>query len=100
MAKLCHDRLVVLGSQAQVQRFQASNWNQALRAWHGELLENSPRRFACQFDTEGSPLEPLRRLSRRWPQLVLLLDYEMEPKRIKGLAKARAGQLEHWETNY
>ena len=100
MAESCQNQMVVLGSKAHAQRFVASNWDRTLRARHCELLQNSPGRFACQFDTETPPLESLRRLSRRWPRLTFLLGYEMEPSRIQGLAKAKAGQLEHWETKY
>jgi hypothetical protein len=94
------NRLTVIGSKTQVQRFQKSNWDRRLRARYADLVENSPRRFACQFKTERFPLEPLRRLSRRWPRLTLLLDCESEEHRIKGLAKAKAGELDHCEINY
>jgi hypothetical protein len=93
-------RLTVIGPGTEVARFQKSNWDGHLRAQHCDLLENSPKRFACQYQTGCSPLEPLRRLSRRWPRLILLLHYEAESDRSMGLAKARAGQLEHWETHY
>ena len=97
---MCNNRLTVLGSRAQVQRFQKSHWDRRLRARHCELLENSDRRFACQFETEALPVQSLQRLSRAWPGLTLLLDYEVEESRIKGLAKAKAGQLEHYEISY
>jgi hypothetical protein len=100
MAELCHNRLTVLGSKAQVQRFQKGNWDRSLRVRHSELLESSPNRFACQFETECPPLESLRRLSRRWPRLVFVLNYEVKANRIMGLAKAKAGQLEHWKITY
>ena len=100
MAELCRNRLTVLGSNTQLQQFQDSYWDRSLRARHGELLQNSPRRFACQFETERPPLESLRRLSRRWPRLTFALVYEEEVKRIIGLARAKAGQLEHWESSY
>jgi len=32
--------------------------------------------------------------------LTLLLDYEIEASRIKGLAKAKAGELQHYEVRY
>ena len=100
MAELCHNRLTVLGSKAQVLRFLESNWDRSLRARHCELLENSPPRYACQFETERPPLESLRRLSRHWPRVTFLLVYELEAKRIIGLARAKAGHLEHWEITY
>jgi hypothetical protein len=100
MVELCDNRLTVLGPKVQVQRFQTSNWDRGLRARHFELLENSPTRLAWQFDAERTPLDSLRRLSRRWMHLTLLLVYEVEVKRVVGLAKAKAGQLEHWEISY
>jgi len=45
-------------------------------------------------------LKRLRLLSRSYPGLVLLLDFELFPERIKGLAKAKAGELEHCEIGY
>lgn len=95
-----NNRLTVLGSKRQVQRFQKSNWNTALRVRHCELLENSPTRFAFEFTSERSLPESLRKLSRRWPRLTFLLDFESEAIRIKGLAKAKAGELEHCEISY
>jgi hypothetical protein len=83
-----------------VQRFQKSHWDRHLAARHGELLEDSPGRFACQFESEYSPLQRLGRLSRRWPRLVLLLVCESELERTMGLAKAKAGELEHCELKY
>ena len=96
----CIIRLTVVGAKAQVRRFQKSNWNRQLKARHGDLLENSLVRVAWQFDSTGSLLEPLRRLSRRWPKLVLLLDHEEEGQRIKGLAKAQAGRMAHCQIEY
>jgi hypothetical protein len=63
-------------------------------------LELSPRRFVCQFETPTHDLKRLQRLSRSHPRLVLLLDFEAFPGRIKGLAKAAAGELEHCEISY
>ena len=97
---ICNNRLTVLGSKAQVQQFQKSHWDRDLGARHCELLENSNRRFACQFETEALPVQSLQWLSRGWPGLTLLLDYEVEESRIKGLAKAKAGQLEQHEIRY
>jgi hypothetical protein len=64
------------------------------------LLENSQGRFACQFETESATLKPVRQLSRRWPGLIMLLDYDTERTRTKGLAKATGGQLEHHQIRY
>jgi hypothetical protein len=45
-------------------------------------------------------LESQWRLSRKWPRQTLLLDFDSEERHIKGLAKARAGKLEHWQISY
>src|SRR5450755_4164984 len=96
----CINRLTAIGSKRQVQLFQKSNWATALDARHCELLENSLARFACQFETQAPPLESLGELSRRWLRLTLLLDYDAERKRIKGLAKAKVGKLLHFRVTY
>jgi hypothetical protein len=94
----CANRLTVIGSRHGVQRFQDSAWEQILHARHLEPLEFSPSRFVCLFQTDAPDLMRLQTLSRRWPGLVLLLDYEL--RRIKGLARASDGGLEHCEIGY
>jgi len=96
----CECRLTVLGTKRDVRRFQASAWEKSLRARYYDPLELSPCRFACHFETVGHDLKRLRLLSRSYPGLVLLLDFELFPERIKGLAKAKAGELEHCEIGY
>ncbi len=100
MHRWCSNRLTVLGPQAELQRFLGSKWERRLHPRHGEWMENSPGRFVCLFDTDEPCLEGLRRLSGRWPNLVFLLDYEIDSERMRGLAKAEAGRLEHWSTTY
>ena len=96
----CECRLTVIGSKRDVRRFQASAWEKILRVRYPEPLEFSPCRFVCQFQTDTHDLKRLQSLSHRWPGLVLLLDFEVARQRIKGLAKARAGELEHCEIAY
>ena len=100
MPEMWINRLTAIGSRPQVQRFRDSNWNRHLKARHGDLLENSPGRIAWQFDSTGSLLEPLRRLSRRWPKLVFLLDLEAQSQRKKGLAVVQAGRMAHCQFEY
>ena len=94
----CECRLTVIGSKRDVRRFQTSAWEKTLCVRYPEPLEFSPCRFVCQYQTDTHDLERLQILSRRWRGLVLLLDFEIG--RIKGLAKARAGELEHCEIAY
>lgn len=89
----CKNRLTAIGAKTGLQSFLKSRWETALGVKHCELLENSPGRFSCQFETENPPLESLKRLSRRWPRMILLLDYEVEKTRIRGLAKVQAGRI-------
>jgi hypothetical protein len=94
------NRLSVFGSKRQVLLFRGSNWDEHLHAQYVELMENSPMRLVCEFKTDGPPLEPLRKLSLLWTRLVFVLDYELEKRRIKGLAKAINGELEHHQLRY
>jgi hypothetical protein len=94
-------RLSVLGSKGTASIFAGSQgWIKTSGACHIEWLELAAERHVCQFETELPPVKGLRKVSRRWPQLTLLLDYEDEGNRIKGLAKAKAGQVEHCELAY
>jgi hypothetical protein len=96
----CECRLTVIGTKRDVRRFRASAWEKILRARYYDPLELSPCRFVCQFEIGTPDLLRLRRLSKSQPGLVLLLDFESFPGRIKGLAKAKAGELEHCEISY
>jgi hypothetical protein len=99
----CECRLTVLGTKRDVRRFESSAWEKILRARYYDPLQLSPCRFVCQFETDNQDshgLKRLQRLSRSHPALVLLLDFELFPGRIKGLAKAKAGELEHCEISY
>jgi len=103
MRSRCESRLTVIGSRRDVQLFRNGQWEKALRAAYTEPLELSPCRFVCQFETDSQDdqgLQRLQHLSRSHPGLVLLLDYEVFPARIKGVAKAQAGALEHCEIGY
>ena len=43
------NRLTVLGSKHQVQRFINSKWDRRLSTRYGEWIENSAGRFVCSF---------------------------------------------------
>ena len=98
MDNRCLQRLTVLGTQRELRRFHRRPWERTLRVRHLDPLELGRSRFGCQFETDGPGLKRLQRLSRRWPGLILLLDYELP--RLKGLAKAKAGQVDHHEIHY
>jgi len=97
----CFNRLLVIGPGDVLARFVDSSWENRLQARYSEWLEHSRTRAACQFETTGKPpLIELTSLSSRWPNLVFLLDWEVEQERRKGLAKAKGGQLEQWSTHF
>ena len=100
MDNRCINRMTVLGSKEQVQRFLKSKWERRLHARYCEWIENFPCRVVCLFETDDPPLESLSKLSRGWPQLTLMVDYEIERQRIKGLAKTQEGQTSHCEFGY
>lgn len=97
---LALNRLTVVGDRRRLRRLQNSDWLSVFAGRHAELLELPPTRFVCSFETATDPLPALQRLSRSHPELVFLLDFELMPARIKGLAKAKAGKLEHCEIGY
>ena len=95
------NRLTVVGPAKDLKRFyRDERWMPAAGARHIELMEHSPNRHAWQFDTDTPPLLFLRAESRQWPSLVFLLDYHCEDQRLKGLAKARKGRLQHYRVSY
>jgi hypothetical protein len=94
-------RLAVIDSKRTVSLFAGnSKWIKTIGGRHIEWLELSAQRHVCQFETELPPVERLQKVSRHWTGLTLLLDYDNEVSRIKGLAKAKAGQIEHCEIAY
>jgi len=99
--QVCNNRLTVVGPRANVKAFSESAWEAAVEAKHVEVLEIFPKRAAWQFETEAKPpLIWLLEISSRWPGLVFFLDYETEKFRLKGLAKAKGGAVEHYRINY
>ncbi len=100
MDKWCSNRLTVLGTKGQLQRFLESHWERHLHARHSELVENSPRRFVGVFETDAPPIAALRTLSRRWPGLIALLEHETQSERVKGLARIENGQIQHCQISY
>ena len=97
-----HNRITVAGDRRQLRTFQNSDWLPVFAGCHAELMELLPPRFVCYFETATHPLPALQRLSRSNPGLVFLLEYEVDTKRtrIKGLAKAIAGRLTHYQVRY
>ena len=94
------NRLTVMGRRREVTAFQRSHWLTQIQGRCHDPLELSPTRYACQFETDTDPLPFLQKLSRQQPGLVLLLEYEVESERVKGLAKVKNGQVSRRELRY
>ena len=98
MGSRCEQRLTVIGSKRDVRHFHKSTWESTLRVRYLDPVVLCPCRFVCQFEADDPGLQRLQALSRRWPGMILLLDYEAH--RLKGVAKAKAGKMEHHEIRY
>ena len=91
------NRLTVFGPNRELKKFLRSRWKKRLRGRFWLLQESLRTRFGCQFETEASPIPSLEALSRIWPHVVLILEFENETRRVIGLAKAKAGKLEQFQ---
>ena len=101
MKAYCKCRLTIVGPARDLARFFAQNeWRPETGILHVELMEKSCFRHIWQFDGAEPPLQFITGLSEKWPFLTFLLDYDREDKRIKGLAKAVRGLLQHDLVNY
>ena len=95
------NRLMAVGPASDLKQFdRKEDWTDEPDIRFVEILEHSADRHAWQFETDEPPMDFLKALSRRWQSLTFLLDYEREDKRIKGLAKAKAGRLRNYSVNY
>jgi hypothetical protein len=94
------NQLTVLAPQKELKTFLTSRWERALGGRFWELRENMRTRVGWQFETQSSPIQSVEALSRRWPKLVLVLQWENLTKRRIGLAKAKAGRLGQFEVRY
>jgi hypothetical protein len=75
-------------------------WESIFQTCYVEWMRFSPTRHVCEFFTSIPVVDALERLSRHWPKTTLLLDYDDERNRVKGVAKAKAGQTEHYQFRY
>lgn len=97
---MCANRLLIVGPARTLKRFNRTRWETEVRARYLDILECSKTRLSFQFETAKAPLAYLRKTSREWWSLTFLLDYEIEAQCLKGLAKARRGELESCLVSY
>jgi len=100
MPSICMNRLTVLGSRNKVTRFVHWDWESPMGAQFLEPEELMATRRTWTFQSIAPPLDGLGKISARWSTLTFLLDYEWENKRVKGIAKARAGKLDTYQVGY
>jgi|HubBroStandDraft_6_1064221.scaffolds.fasta_scaffold314350_3 hypothetical protein len=99
MSLCCYNRLTIVGRKVDLKVFDKNaRWLAMLGARYPDLLECSPTRQVWQFELDTPPLEPLKRLSTRYPQLIFLLNYDWERK--KGLLKSKNGQISSHQVSY
>lgn len=95
MPELTRNRLTILGQPPAVGAFAASPWLKALHGRHPEVYYLGKNRHEWWFESESQPpLPELENLSRQWPDLVFLLEFDSEKNRVKGLAKVETGRVE------
>ena len=92
MKPYCANRLTVVGRTKDIARFKTKYEPDYLGF---ALLETSRTRIAWQFETSQPPISEIIQLSTLWPSLVILLDYDRESRRRKGLVRAKAGETQH-----
>ena len=100
MFHYCLNHLLVTGPGRDVRKFDRRDWRKEAGARHLELMQIAPGRLAWQFETPKPPLLFLRSVSRPWPRLTFLLNYDREDQHLKGLVKARNGRLWHSRFSY
>jgi len=94
------NQLTIFAPQKDMKPFLKSRWERTRSGRFWELQENMRTRAGFQFETQSSPIRSVEALSRRWPKLVLVLQWENETKRRMGLAKSKGGRLEEFEARY
>jgi hypothetical protein len=95
----CYNRLTIVGRKVDLKVFDKNTrWLARIDACYPDLLECSPTRHGWQFESKTPPLEPLKRLSTRYPRLTFLLDCDWGKK--KGLVKAKSGRITSHQISY
>jgi hypothetical protein len=100
MPQLIDARLILIGSENAVRRFEHSTWARRIRARQVELYEFSDGRRVWWFQTVQLSTRRLATFSCEFHGITLMLDYEDHVRRIKALVKAVAGRVDHCTFSY
>jgi hypothetical protein len=101
MNDYCQHRLLVVGPASDLKALDRdADWTGIPGATDIVLQQHSPTRRVWQFVTEAPALKSLRVISRRWPGLLFLLNYDCEDCRLVGLVRAKNGRLRHHRFKY
>ena len=75
--------------------WERQHWGCTIGAHQAAVVDRWEGGLRYEFDTAWSPAVPfVEVVSRAWPTLAYVLDYEEEGLGYKGLARAAAGLLE------
>ena len=92
-------QLSIIGPARALRRFDArAAWPRAMR--HPVLWRCSPDRHEWEFGSDRPCVGWLTKVSRFHPELVFLLQYDDERRRIRGLIRAGSGMTEHLHLIY
>src|SRR5438105_1371303 len=96
------NRLTILGPTREIAAFEfKSNWLVKLGGKHSELYECAARRHVWWFETGPEPpMSEMVVLSKKWPRVTFLLDYENRIDRFKGMGVLRKGQVDSCQIHY
>lgn len=87
------NRLTLLGKRENLMPFHDK---QNFTGRYLELLANEEERIVWEYETDTVPLEEIKGLSKDWPRLTFLLEFENRVQRIKGageIPRRRGGAL-------
>lgn len=101
------DEVLKAGCDPTGRNWEIEHWG----VGQGASSKGDPAKLQGGFDDENfldysfetpsaPPLAFLQNVSKEWPTLTFLLKYDHETKCFKGIAKAQAGKVEHYQMKY
>ena len=89
------DEVLAAGYHAAGYEWEYEHWGCKWGACGSRIVDDWDEGLLYEFDSAWSPpLQFIEQVSRQWPTLVFVLEYEESGDGYKGLAKAEAGTLE------